>query len=319
MNKGGRVLDKLSIVIPCLNEEKNLAELHDELIGINNGKIEIIYIDDGSKDKTWEVIEELIENSSVQVKGIRFTKNFGKEAAIESGFNVCTGDAVVTLDADLQHPVDTIPKMIEFWKNNKDVYIINALKETRQTEPFIKSALIHLYYKVFSFSCGMNLKNHTDFKFLDICVVKQYINLPEKNKFYRGLVNWLGYNSMNINIKINERPGNKTSWGNLQLIKYAKNTILSFSDLPLKSITWLGLFLFFFSLVMTIDTLVKKINGSSAEGFPTVILLILGIGSVIIFSLGLIGEYLAEIFNEIKARPRFVLSNKKESDYKDKQ
>lgn len=308
-----RSLDKLSIVVPCLNEQQNIVELFDKLKTLNEGRLEIIFVDDGSVDSTWKHIESIIENSDICVIGIKFTKNFGKEAAIEAGLNKCTGNAVITMDADLEHPVEVIPKMIELWNNNQDVYIINAVKENRQKESLFKRICIYFYFKIFSFGSGIDLFNNTDFKLLDIIVVKEYINLPETRKFYRGLVNWLGYNSINIPIKLENRPNNQTSWNIFQLIKYAKHSILSFTYLPLKSITWLGVSLFLFSVILSIDTFIKTINGKSAEGFPTVIILILGVGSVIIFSLGLIGEYLAEIYNEVKGRPKYVSSKTKET------
>ena len=303
-----RELEKLSLVIPCFNEEKNLDELTSQLIGLNDGRLEIIFVDDGSKDSTWSSILKIKNDNPGIIKGIKFSKNFGKEAAIEAGLKACTGNIAITLDADLEHPVDTIPKMIALWKNNLDVDIVNAVKVNRQKESFLKKLFIYFYFKVFSFSTGLELKNHTDFKLLDKVVVDKYIHLPENNKFYRGLINWLGFNAINIDITIKDKEDSESGWTVVQLIKYAKNSILSFSDLPLKSITWLGLLLFIFSIGLSIDTLIKAMNGTSAEGFPTVILLILIIGSIIIFSLGILGEYLSEIFNEIKDRPKYVIS-----------
>ncbi len=185
---------------------------------------------------------------------------------------------------------------------------MNTIKTIRQKESWFKKLLTNLYFKIFSLSSGVDLTNHTDFKLLDRVVVDCYLSLPEKGKFYRGLIAWLGFNSSNIGISVNNQSVRKSSWKIRQLFKYAKSSILSFSVIPLRIITWLGLSLFLFSTIMTIDTLFKTFSGSSAAGFPTVILLILGIGSVIIFSLGIIGEYMAEIYSELKDRPKYILN-----------
>jgi dolichol-phosphate mannosyltransferase len=313
-----RKLEKLSVVIPCLNEEKNIKELYSELLGLQEKNLELIFVDDGSKDNTWHEVERLILLGDAKIKAIKFTRNFGKEAAIEAGLKASSGNVVITLDADLEHPIAVIPEMVDLWLNNRDVFIINTIKSVRQKEGWFKRRITNLYFKLFNISSGFDLSNHTDFKLLDRMVVNQYVNLPENNKFYRGLINWLGYHSISIPIKLINRPENTTSWSFLQLIKYAKNSILSFSVLPLKFITWIGFSLFVFSLILSIDTLIKAMSGTSAEGFPTVILLLLGIGSIIIFSLGLIGEYMAEMFKELKNRPQYVYSETKEAQNKGK-
>jgi len=170
--------------------------------------------------------------------------------------------------------------------------------------------MIAIYYYLLKKSTGLNLKNHSDFKLIDRVVLDSYLNLKEKNKFYRGLTTWLGFHSLDIKFLPEKRMIGKTSWSIWKLFQYAKSSVLAFSYLPLKFITWLGVVTFVFSIVLTIDTLIKKFNGSSAEGFPTVILLQLGIGSLILFCLGVIADYLSEIYKEIKQRPKFVLSKK---------
>lgn len=301
-----RILEKLSVVIPCKDEEKNLNELYNSICQLNIPSLELILIDDGSVDNTWSEINQISQSSQFDVIGLKFTKNFGKEAALEAGLSHCTGNVVITMDADLQHPVNKIPELIRLWENNTDVYIINTVKANRQKESFIKGFFVALYYRFFYLCSGMDIKNHTDYKLLDASVVKEYLLLNESSKFYRGLIHWLGFHSINFPINVIERPGNESSWGLVGLIKYAKRSVLSFSFLPLRTITWLGVLLFLFSLVLGVDTLLKTFNGNSAEGFPTVILLVLGIGSLILFSLGLIGEYLAEIYQEIKSRPKYI-------------
>ncbi len=311
MSESSKKIGLLSLVIPCYNEAENVAVLFEQLLDLNLPENEVIFVDDGSIDNTWQQISALLSTTQTQVKAVKFTKNFGKEAAIEAGLSNSTGDVVITLDADMEHPVASIPEMIDLWEQNPDVHVVNAIKTTRQKESLIKKVLTYLYFKLFSLSSGVDLTNHTDFKLLDRAVVDGYLSLPERGKFYRGLVVWLGFTSIEIGITVNDQPKSQSSWKISQLFKYAKSSILSFSVIPLRMISWLGLSLFIFSVILTIDTLIKTFSGSSAEGFPTVILLILGVGSVIIFSLGIIGEYLAEIYSELKGRPQYILKETK--------
>lgn len=297
---------KLSLVIPCHNEAQNLRELMASLHEIQATIDEVIFVDDGSSDNTWQVIKELSEHSSIHISALRFTKNFGKEAALEAGLEAARGDVVITLDADLEHPVNQIDDMMALWQSEEGLMIVNAVKLNRQKESWFKRLFTELYFKLFNLSAGVDLRNQTDFKLLDRQVVDQYLKLKEKNKFYRGLVHWSGHQSRDLPIELNQRPHNTSSWRMSLLFSYAKSSIISFSELPLRMITWFGTGLFIFSVIMAIDTLIKTARGESAEGFPTVILLILGIGSIIIISLGIIGEYLAVIYKELKSRPRYL-------------
>jgi dolichol-phosphate mannosyltransferase len=299
----------LSIVIPCNDEEDNVFYILAEIKKLEIGNIkEIIFIDDGSKDNTWENIETAKkQNSSINVVGLKLTRNFGKESALAAGLEYSSGELVLTIDCDLQHPVHLIPDMLSLLVRNPDIKIVNATKKKRQHEGVVKSIAVKFYYFILNASTGLDLKNHSDFKLLDRSVVAAYLKLKENNKFYRGLTQWLGFNSLEISFLPNNRRFGKNSWSTLSLFKYAKKSILSFSYLPLKAITWIGLFALIFSIVLTIDTLIKTFSGNSAKGFPTVILLQLGIGSLILISLGVIAEYLAEIYTEIKSRPGYII------------
>lgn len=304
----------ISIVAPCFNEENNINDFFDRVLALNINA-ELLFIDDGSTDNTWNKINALFDEfKRVHVVGIRFTKNFGKEAAIEAGLKKSTGDLIITIDSDLQHPVELIPKMINLWHRNQDVHIINAIKISRQKESFIKRFMVTIYYALFKFSTGINLENHSDFKLMDKRVLTAYLSLNEKNKFYRGLTHWLGFNAIDMAFEPEVRHEGEQSWSTLSLFKYAKSSILSFSYIPLKIISVLGALSILFSLILMVDTLIKKINGSSAEGFPTVILLQLGMGSLLLFSIGIVAEYLAEIYKEIKKRPSYIIDKEQRGE-----
>ncbi|VAW49248.1 Glycosyltransferase [hydrothermal vent metagenome] len=302
----------VSIIIPCFNEKHNIQIIIKEIIKLNlNKDIEIVFVDDGSEDGSWKEITKARKSiKEINISALKFTRNFGKEAALESGLKHCSGDVIITMDCDLQHPVSLISEMISKWQRNTDIHIINAVKESRQNEGFFKRIMVYMYYFILNISTGLDLKNHSDFKLMDRVVLDEYLKLHENNQFYRGLTQWLGFESLEVKFTPNNRIYDSDSWSLSSLFKYAKGSILSFSYIPLKLITWLGLISFIFSIAITADTVIKKLRGLSAEGFPTVILLQLGIGSLVLFSLGIIGEYLSEIYKEIKNRPTYVLSKK---------
>jgi dolichol-phosphate mannosyltransferase len=303
----------ISIVVPCYNEVLNIKPFIQEFVKNltdRSEKYEIIFVDDGSIDLTWQEIKYASKNNTHDLlvfDSIKFSKNFGKESALYAGICHAQGEAIITIDADLQHPVNKIFEMVDIWKT-KDYSIVNAIKEKRQKEGFFKKSITVFYYFLFKLITGMNIVNQTDFKLLDRVVANHYINLPEHNRFYRGLIMWIGFSSTSLLFTPQERENSASKWPIKNLVSYARQSIISFSFIPLKFITWIGLFSIIFSIVLTLDTLWKNIFGAPAEGFSTVILLQLGIGSLILFSLGIIGEYLAEIYIELKKRPQSIIA-----------
>lgn len=308
------MVNTVSIVVPCFNEEANIRRFYNEILSLKIG-VELLFVDDGSTDMTWNKIKELeVSHQGVNVVGIRFTKNFGKEAAIEAGLKKCSGELIITIDSDLQHPVELIPQMINLWERNKDIHIVNAVKINRQKESIFRKVLTYIYYSIFKLCTGIKLENHSDFKLIDRTVLNEYLKLKEKNKFYRGLTNWLGFNTIDLEFEPNQRQEGTQSWSTFSLLKYAKNSILSFSYLPLKIISFVGILSIVLSFILMVHTLYQKINGTSAEGFPTIILIQLGMGSVILFSIGILAEYISEIYKEIKSRPTYIV----DKEYREK-
>ena len=301
----------ISLIVPVYNEQSSLAQfwksVHSVLTGCQTA-FEVILVDDGSTDDSWQTIASMAhEGNGIPIQGVRLSRNFGKEAAILAGLRAAAGDAAIVMDADLQHPPSLIPQMITLWANGK-VKIVEGVKRKRQNESLLRSFGAKLYYLAFTLSSGMDMDGSSDFKLLDRSVVDQYIALPEVGRFFRGLTSWLGFNAVAIEFDPPLRQAGQSHWGLGALLKLARSTIISFSSLPLRLVTWLGAIGILFSIGLTLQTLWYQWRGFAEEGFPTVILLILAMGSMILLGLGLIGEYIAEIYHEVKRRPVYVVA-----------
>jgi glycosyltransferase involved in cell wall biosynthesis len=316
---GDAMNKKISIVIPAYNEGVTLPKLVTEVsqafiaLGMD---FEIIVIDDGSKDETWAVLQSCF-NDCEQLKCIRFTRNFGKEAAIYAGLKISSGEAVIVMDADLQHPPEILPEMIRAW-NSAKVQLVEAVKEKRQKESPMRAFGSYVFYNFFMRATGLDLRNSSDYKLLDRQLVERYLNLPENMRFFRGLTKWFGYSSYVIKYSPPERFGkeNKSRWTIRGLFDLARSSLISFTSLPIRIITWFGVTTFVISVLLGIHTLWMKLSGLAVEGFATVILVTLGVGSVIMISMGLIGEYIAHIYEEIKRRPLYVIEDHLDRGFK---
>lgn len=297
----------ISLVIPAFNEEENIDNTIDTLTGILKDQsfdYELVFVNDGSRDKTYELIENRAKSDD-HVKGISFSRNFGKEAAIFAGLSAAVGDATVVLDCDLQHPPTLIPKMVELW--NEGFEVVEGVKSSRGKESLFHKICAGLFYKIMSKLVKIDMSATSDYKLLDRKVVDALLNLTERNTFFRALSFWVGFKSVKIEYEVEERKFGTTKWSFGSLLKYAINNATSFSTLPLQIVTYLGVASIFFSVIFGIQTLVKYFCGTAKEGFPTVILLELLIGGFIMLSLGIIGHYLARIYEEVKGRPRYII------------
>lgn len=297
----------LSIVLPSYNEEgniKNTAETLDRVLTEASIDYELVFVDDGSSDKTYELIMDEASRNS-RIKGVSFSRNFGKEASIFAGLEISTGDCVVVMDCDLQHPAELLPKMYKLWEDGFEV--VEGIKSSRGKEGLIHKMCAGFFYKIMSRLIRMDMKATSDYKLLDRKVVNVLLSLPEKNTFFRALSFWVGFKTTKIEYDVQERKYGKTKWSFKSLMKYAINNATSFSTAPLQLVTLLGVISIIFGIGLGIQTLVKFFLGTSEAGFPTVILLLLLIGGFIMISLGIIGHYLARIYEEVKGRPRFII------------
>ncbi len=300
----------LSVIIPSYNEESTV-ETAASVIGniLKNAEIEceLLFVDDGSNDLTWEIIEGLCEKYEY-VRGIHFSRNFGKEAAVLAGLTESHGDCCAVIDCDLQHPPEKLVEMYRLWESGYE--IVEGQKENRGAEKKAYSIAAKCFYSVISAACGFDMSNASDFKLLDRKAVNVLVNMREKNAFFRAMSSWVGFKTAHVKFDVRERVAGKTKWTTFSLIKYALGNITSFSTAPMQLVTALGVIMFVITVVLGIITLVQKLSGVAVEGFTTVILIQLFSGSATMISLGIIGYYISKIYEEIKGRPRYIISEK---------
>lgn len=298
----------LSVILPSYNEEKMIAKATARMAEILQPEkidYELLFIDDGSRDGTWAQINEAAEKDS-HVVGVHFSRNFGKEAAMFAGLEQAKGDCCVVIDCDLQHPPEKIVEMYRLWEQGYEV--VEGIKEDRGEESGLHKFAANSFYGLISKATGMDMSSSSDFKLLDRKVVDTLNSLPERNVFFRALSFWVGYKKTSVSYCVQERTEGVSKWSTKSLIKYALTNISSFSSAPLHIVTVLGFIMLAVSVVLGIVALVQKISGVALGGFTTVILLLLFSASVIMISLGIIGYYIARIYDEIKGRPRYIIS-----------
>ena len=300
----------LSIVIPAYNEEKMILKTTEVVSGIMEREkipFELVFVNDGSKDQTWEMIEKAAEKNS-HVTGIRFSRNFGKESAIFAGLANAEGDCIAVMDCDLQHPPETLVEMYRLWEQGYEV--IEGVKRSRGKESILHRASAGMFYKIMSKAVQIDMSRASDFKLMDRKAVEALLSMPERNAFFRALSSWVGYRTTSVEFDVQERTEGESKWSTWSLIKYAVRNIVGFSSAPLQMITVAGALTLLLAVVLGIQSLVKYFCGHALEGFTTVILLLLIIGSLIMLSLGVIGIYIAKIYEEVKGRPRYFIARK---------
>lgn len=297
----------LSIVLPAYNEEQNIPNTVKVLTGMlteNAIDYELVFVSDGSRDATFAQIQKAAAENP-KVRGAEFSRNFGKEAAIFAGLSLAAGDAVVVMDCDLQHPPEVVLEMWKLWRGGAEV--VEGIKESRGRESLAHKLSAGLFYKVMSRLIKMDMNASSDFKLLDRKVVDVLLGLPERNTFFRALSFWAGFRREYVSYQVQERQFGESKWSTLSLMKYAVTNATSFSTLPLQLVTVMGIAAILFSVVLFIQTFVKYLSGTAVEGFTTVILLILVIGGFLMLSLGVIGHYIARIYEEVKGRPKYII------------
>lgn len=302
----------LSVIIPSYNEEKIIKKTAETITSIlrdNNIEYEIIFVNDGSSDGTWTVIEQLSYDNP-DIKGVCFSRNFGKESAIFAGLAECIGDACVVIDCDLQHPPEKIPEMYKLWKDGYE--IVEGVKSYRGEEKITHSLAANRFYKIMSKETGTDMSDSSDYKLLDRKVINTLLNMPEKNTFFRALSSWVGFKKTSVRYDVAKREGGESKWSRISLIKYALSNITSFTTRPMYIILYCGIAVLIMGIVLSIIALVQKFTGNSIGGFTTVIILLCFTSSVIMLSIGVIGYYIAKIYEEVKGRPRYIISSKTE-------
>lgn len=297
----------LSVIIPAYNEqdmiEKTFYTVKDILTNADI-PFEILFIDDGSKDLTYPNIVTLSQ-SNPEVKGISFSRNFGKESAIFAGLENAVGACCVIMDCDLQHPPATIIEMYRLWEEGFEV--VEGVKASRGKENPLHTACAKGFYNIISKATGIDMKNASDFKLLDRRAMEALLIMPERAPFFRALSSWIGFRTTSVPFEVQERTVGTSKWSPFSLVSYAIRNITSFSGAPMQFVTLMGWIMLLFSIVLGIQSLYHYFTGAALEGFTTVILIQLIIGSLLMISLGIIGHYISRIYEEIKGRPRYII------------
>ena len=305
----------VSVVIPLYKEGPHLRALISDLktaLQETECRFELVLVDDGSPDDTWKVITEEARTLP-NLRAVRLSRNFGKELALCAGLERARGDAVVVMDGDGQHPPSLLPQMVKTWETTQSD-IVEAVKTRRGRESLGGKLGALLFYLILNKLSGFELKGASDFKLMNRKAVNAWLQMSERNVFFRGMTAWMGFSSVRVPFEVVARRTGKSSWSYLKRLKLALIGITTFSSLPLHLVTLLGLMFFIFSLLLAAQTLYKQLAGHAVTGFATTILLELIIGSLLMISLGIIGEYLARIYEEVKARPRYVVTESIDSE-----
>ena len=300
----------LSIIIPSYNEEAMIEKTFDTVKEIMNEAqipFEIIFVDDGSRDATYRNIS-LLSEKHPEVKGLSFSRKVGKESAIFAGLEAAQGGCCVIMDCDLQHPPAVIVEMYRLWE--KGFEVVEGVKASRGRENPLHTLCAGCFYGLISRATGLNMANASDFKLLDRRAVEALLLMPERTPFFRALSSWIGFTSTTVSFEVQERTAGTSKWSIWSLVKYAIRKITSFSGAPMQFVTFMGWIMLIFSFAFAVQSLYRYFTGTAQEGFTTVILLLLIIGSVLMISLGIIGHYISRIYDEIKGRPRYIIQKR---------
>lgn len=301
-------MSRLSVVLPAYNEEQMLAKTCrtlKKILDLAEINYELVIVDDGSTDQTWKIIEETAEKDR-NVTGVHFSRNFGKEAAIVAGLAQASGNAVAVMDCDLQHPPEVLVKMYRLWEQGYEV--VEGIKKSRGTETVFHRKSAGFFYRIMSRATGFNMENASDFKLLDRKAVESVLSMPERSMFFRATSSWVGFKSTSVLFEVQEREAGESKWSTGSLIRYAFRNIVAFTTLPLQFVTIGAGGCFICSLLLLIYSLVRYFTGHAVEGYTTLLIVMLFIGSAVMMSLGIIGYYIARIYEEVKRRPRYIVS-----------
>jgi dolichol-phosphate mannosyltransferase len=305
----------LTVVVPAFNEEANVEAMHRRVSGVLDGVVdgfEIIFIDDGSSDGTWTLIRDLAAGDP-RVKGIRFARNFGHQAALTAGVDAAAGRAVVIIDGDLQDPPEVIPEMVARWREGSEV--VYGQREEREGETWFKLTTAAVFYRLLQRITNVEIPVDTgDFRLMGPRAVAAFRALPERNRFIRGLVSWIGFEQTAVRYKRQARVQGQTKFSVRKMLRFALDGITSFSFLPLRLATWTGFLVSLFAFLYIVVVIVLKAVGVSWPGYSSLMASILFLGGVQLLMIGIMGEYLGRIFDEVKRRPLYLVGERTDGD-----
>ena len=297
----------LSVIIPAYNEEEIIPKTASVIDGILSGENidhELLFVNDGSKDKTWEKIEQQAQKFP-SVRGVCFSRNFGKESAIFAGIAQAKGDCCVVIDCDLQHPPEKIVEMYRLWEQGYE--IVEGVKTDRGKESSLHRFAAKSFYDIMSGAVGFDMSRASDFKLLDRKAMNVLLNMNEKNAFFRALSSWIGFKSIEVEYEVREREAGTSKWSTKALFKYALTNITSFTSAPMQIVTILGVIVFIVGIAASLEAIITFFEGKAQDGFTTVIILECFTGSFIMMALGIIGFYISKIYDEVKGRPKYII------------
>ncbi len=308
----------LGIVVPCYNEEEVVGETANQLTLILESLISeklisidsfVLFANDGSKDQTWSILKELNRKNNY-ISAIKLARNVGHQNALVAGLEVAleSADVVVTIDADLQDDVNAIKQMVkDYHEGNEIVY---GVRTTRQNDSIFKKYSALLFYKLMNLLGTQTIYNHADFRLMSKRAVECFLKFPEKNLFIRGIVPLIGFTTSNVYYKRSERFAGETKYPFAKMLNFAVDGITSFSVKPLRIIFSIGFVFLFLTIAASAYIIIQYLNGNVVSGWSSLILSLWFIGSIIIISLGVIGEYIGKIYTEVKNRPRYIIESK---------
>lgn len=302
-------MKKLSVIVPCFNELESIPYFYEEIKKVTNSmnvKLELIFVDDGSRDKTLEVVKKLTEDKVV--KYISFSRNFGKEAAMYAGLNMCTGDYVTIMDADLQHPPELLPEMLRIIEEeNYDCVATKSINKKGYS--FFRKIFTRCFYKIIEkMSNTKMVPGANDYRLMTRQMVNSIISVKEYNHYSKGIFSFVGYKTKWIEFEVQERKAGTTKWNFWKLFSYALDGIVGFSTAPLTLSAIIGLFFCIVSFIMIIVIIIKTlIFGDPTSGWPSLVCIIFFVSGVQLLCIGVIGEYLAKIYLEVKGRPIYIV------------
>ncbi len=304
----------ISVVLPMYNEEAALERVLDVIRGELERvalPYELICVDDGSRDGTLALLQAA-ETHDARVRTVSLSRNFGKEAALAAGLEEARGRAVLFMDADLQHPPELIERMVALWQEGNDV--VSAVKEERAKESLLYGLLAGVFNRMMGGASGASFRGASDFKLLDRQVVDALMSCPERGRFFRGLVAWVGFRTVEVPFTVAERVAGETKWSTLSLVRYSVRNLISYTAVPLRLVAVSGFVTLAFGLGLAVQTLVRYFLGTALTGFTTVILLQLLLGGLLLSSVGVIALYLSEVYEEVKRRPVFLVRRERNGE-----
>ncbi len=311
---------KLSLVVPCFNEEESVQRFYDIVTETFAGLIknyEIVFVNDGSTDETGNNLKSIYNSDSAHVQVLTFSRNFGKEAAIYAGLSHAKGDLVCIIDADLQQHPSVVVEMLKTMSEDESIDCVAAYQQTRK-ESAVMSGFKTAFYKIINKVADVDFVNGaSDFRLMKRPMVDAVISMSERHRFSKGIFSWVGFNTKYIPYEVQEREAGETKWSFTKLLKYAVDGIISFSTFPLKLSTGIGLVSSLVSIIYLFVVIIQKIFfGIDVPGYATIVVLVLFLGGMQLFCLGILGEYISKIYIQSKNRPIYILKEHLDAEKK---